>query len=185
MYANIAGAHAPHLALNAAGSPVTCNTCHNGLGSGTLNHYNRAKARVTPGDAAFLATYNAQSGTSSFDNGAALNCSNVSCHGGQATPNWQTGTLNVNTQCTSCHSQGTTTQFNGPNSANHNRGDHQVECTACHNTTTLAVNHFTNLSTPALEGPASATIGGTGTLITTWVPATRSCTPACHGTQTW
>jgi hypothetical protein len=47
------------------------------------------------------------------------------------------------------------------------------------------VNHFTNLSTPALEGPASATSGGTGTAITSYVPATRSCTPACHGTETW
>jgi predicted CxxxxCH...CXXCH cytochrome family protein len=173
--------------LNSAGTPVACDTCHNGLGAGTLNHYNRAKSRVPPGDVLFLATYNAQSGSSSFDNGAALSCSNVSCHGGKATPNWRTGAVDVNTQCTSCHTTVTTTQFNGPTSANHNRGEHQVACTVCHNTTALAVNHFTNLGTTALEGPASATIGGVGTGITTYVPATRSCTPnpACHGTQTW
>jgi predicted CxxxxCH...CXXCH cytochrome family protein len=41
-----------------------------------------------------------------FDNGAALSCSNVSCHGGQATPNWQTGAINVNDQCSNCHAQG-------------------------------------------------------------------------------
>jgi predicted CxxxxCH...CXXCH cytochrome family protein len=177
-----------HLALNSTGSPVSCDTCHNGLGPSlqNLNHYNRAKSRVPPGDALFLATYNAQSGASMFDNGAALSCSNVSCHGGQATPNWRTGAIDVNTQCTSCHTTITTTQFNGPTSANHNRGQHQVACTTCHNTTSLAVNHFTTLSTPALEGPASATIGGTGTpAIISWNPTTKSCTPACHGNQNW
>ena len=182
-YANIAGAHAAHIALNGAGTPISCNTCHNGLGSGTLAHYNRAESRTAPGDAAFPATYAAQSGASAFDNSAALSCSNVSCHGGQATPNWRTGAIDVNTQCTSCHTTVTTTQFNGPASANHNRSQHQVPCTVCHSTTTLAANHFTNLATPAREGPASATIGGIA--ITSYVPATRSCTPACHGNETW
>ena len=172
-----------------AGSPVSCDTCHNGLGPSlaNLNHYNRAKSRVPPGDVAFLATYNAQSGASSFDNSAALGCSNVSCHGGQTTPNWRTGTLDVNTQCTNCHTDGTTTtQFNGPTSPDHNIGPHQEAlCTFCHNTVTLAPNHFTNLSTPALEGPASATIGGSGTLINSWDPVTKSCTPGCHGPETW
>jgi predicted CxxxxCH...CXXCH cytochrome family protein len=163
-----------------------------------LNHYNRANARpgenalrVTPGDAAFLATYNAKTGASSFDNSAALSCSNVSCHGGQATPNWQTGTLNVNTQCTNCHVSGTT-QFNSYNSGEHplhvNRyGASATTCELCHNITTLAVNHFTALGTAAMEGPASATIGGTGTGISAgnYVAATKSCRPACHGTETW
>jgi len=186
-YPNLEGAHAEHLALNIAGSPVSCDTCHTDLGPSLLdlNHYNRAKSRVPPGDVAFLATYNAQSGASAFDNGAALNCSNVSCHGGQATPNWRTGALTVNTQCTSCHTTSTTAQFNGPTSGNHNRDDHQVACTTCHNTTALAVNHFTNLGTPALEGPASATIGGAGTAIQSWDPVTRSCNPTCHGSETW
>jgi predicted CxxxxCH...CXXCH cytochrome family protein len=174
-----------HLGLDSLGSPVSCDTCHNGLGSGTQEHYDRASARAAPGDAAFTAVYNAQSGASSFAP-AAFTCSNVSCHGGQATPNWRTGALDVNAQCTNCHADGTTTQFNGPTSGNHNRGDHQVEaCTVCHNTAALAANHFTNLSTTALEGPASATIGGAGTEITSYTPGTRSCTPTCHGNETW
>jgi predicted CxxxxCH...CXXCH cytochrome family protein len=195
-YPNVPGAHAAHIALNGAGTPISCNTCHSGLGSGTLAHYNRANAipgenalRVPPGDAAFLATYNAETGASSFDNSAALSCSNVSCHGGQTTPSWQTGTLDVNNQCTNCHVSGTS-QYNSYNSGEHTRhlndfGTSSTTCKYCHNTATLAVNHFTTLSTPAMEGPASATIGGAGTLITTWVPATQSCTPACHGTKTW
>ena len=186
VYANIAGAHAVHIALTSAGTPISCDTCHNGLGPSLLNtnHYDRAKSRVLPGDVAFLPTYNANSGASSFSS-AGLSCSNVSCHGGKATPDWQTGAINVSTQCTSCHTTVTTSQFNGPTSGNHNRSDHQVPCTICHNPTTLAVNHFTNLGTPALEGPASATIGGSGTAITSWNPTTKSCTPACHDRETW
>jgi predicted CxxxxCH...CXXCH cytochrome family protein len=191
-YPNAAGAHAKHIALNAGGTPVDCDTCHNGLGTNTLNHYNRANARpgknalrVPPGDAAFLTTYNAKTGASSFDN-SALSCSNVSCHGGQTTPNWQTGALDVTTQCTSCHAFGTA-QYNSFNS-----GEHQVHvveesllCTFCHLTTTLAVNHFTALGTTTMEGPASATIGGTGTAIVSWNPTTKSCSPICHETRTW
>lgn len=185
-YANIAGAHGVHIALASAGTPISCDTCHSGLGTKTLNHYNRAKSRVAPGDVLFLATYNAESGASSFDNGAALSCSNVSCHGGQATPNWRTGTLTVNTQCANCHALGTA-QFNSYNSGEHQLHvvDRGYTCSVCHNTTTLAVNHFTNLSTTTMEGPASATIGGSGTAITSWNPTTKSCDPTCHGAQTW
>jgi len=197
-YPNIAGTHAAHIALDNTGTPISCNTCHNGLGPSlaNLNHYNRANAiptenaaRVPPGDVLFLATYNAESGASSFDNGAALSCSNVSCHGGQPTPNWRTGTIDVNNACTNCHISGTT-QYNSYNSGDHTLhinlfGNTPNTCKFCHNTTTLAVNHFTTLSTPAMEGPASATIGGAGTLVPTWNPVTKSCTPSCHGNETW
>lgn len=192
-YPNVAGGHTVHLSLNGAGTPVTCNTCHNGLGTGTLNHYNRANARtgmnalrVPPGDAAFLATYNAKTGASTFDNSSLLRCSNVSCHGGQATPNWRTGTITVDSQagCTGCHASGTA-QYNSYNSGRHGINTEHGTCLNCHNTTTLATNHFTNLASTAMEGPASATIGGAGTSVTTYVASTRSCTPTCHGTETW
>jgi len=192
-YADIAGAHAKHIALNSSGTPVTCSTCHSGLGTNTLNHYNRANGRagaggrVPPGDLAFVATYNAKTGSSSF-NSTAFTCSNVSCHGGQANLNWRTGTLNVNTQCTSCHASGTA-QFNSYNSGEHPKhvNSEALSCTVCHNTTTLAVNHLTALGTTAMEGPASATIGGGTTEIPSgnYVAGTRSCNPNCHGTQTW
>jgi predicted CxxxxCH...CXXCH cytochrome family protein len=199
-YPNIAGAHATHLALNGAGSPVACDTCHTGLGSGTLNHYNRANARpgsdalrVPPGDAAFTATYAAQSGASSFDNSAALSCSNVSCHGGQATPNWQTGTIDVNNACTNCHASGTA-QYNSYSSGRHSLhlstlGTTSTTCKLCHNTTALAAAHFTTLSDNTISpAVAAATVGGTGTSITSFTPGsgtTGTCLPACHGSQTW
>ena len=197
-YPNVAGAHAAHIALNGAGTPIACDTCHNGLGTGTLNHYNRANARpgedalrVSPGDVAFVATYNAKTGASSFDNSAALNCSNVSCHGGQNSPNWQTGTIDVPNACLSCHALGTA-QYNSFNSGRHSLhigefGLSDSTCKLCHNTTTLAASHFTALGTTTMEGPASATIGGPGTGITAgnYVAATKSCSPTCHGTETW
>jgi predicted CxxxxCH...CXXCH cytochrome family protein len=194
-YPNVAGAHAAHLSLNRAGSPVTCDTCHNGLGTGTLNHYNRANARsgknalrVAPGDVVFPTTYSAKTGASSFDNSANLRCSNVRCHGGQATPNWQTGTITVNSQagCTGCHASGTA-QYNSYNSGTHGINTSHSNCLNCHNTTTLATNHFTTLSTTALEGPASATIGGGTTSISSgnYDTSTKSCSPSCHGTETW
>ncbi|GAB4238035.1 MAG: CxxxxCH/CxxCH domain-containing protein [Deltaproteobacteria bacterium] len=187
-YPNVGGAHATHLSLNTAGTPVTCTTCHNGLGSPTQSHYDRTRpTRIPPGSVAFVTTYSAKTGASAFDNSSLLRCTNVSCHGGQATPNWQTGAVTVDTQCTSCHALGTT-QFNSYNSGQHNRSEHRSRaCTVCHNTVTLAVNHFTNLGTQAMEGPASATIGGGSTNIPTgnYNPATRSCTPTCHGTKTW
>jgi hypothetical protein len=111
----------------------------------------------------------------------------VKCHGGQTTPDWQTATANaidVNTQCTSCHTQGTA-QFNSYNSGDHGINSSHSICTNCHNTTSLAVNHFTNLSTTAMEGPASATIGGVGTLIPAGNYNAGSCTPSCHGNETW
>jgi hypothetical protein len=47
------------------------------------------------------------------------------------------------------------------------------------------VNHFTNLGTTAMEGPASATIGGG----TTSIPAENyngfSCDPGCHRRRIW
>lgn len=193
-YPNIAGAHATHLALNAAGSPISCDTCHNGLGTGTLNHYNRAKLRAAPGDAAFPATYDAQSGASAFDNSAALSCSNVGCHGGQATPNWQIGALVVNLQCINCHVSGTT-QFNSYASGTHTfhvnlLGANAATCAACHNTAALAVNHFTTLADNSISpAVAAATVGGAGTFITTWTPGagtSGTCNAACHpGDRTW
>jgi predicted CxxxxCH...CXXCH cytochrome family protein len=184
-YPNKSGAHGKHLGLDSVGTPVSCDTCHTGLGSGNQAHYDRAKAQLPPGDVAFEATYDAQSGPPSFDN-AALTCTNVSCHGGQETPDWQAGTLDVNTQCTSCHAFGTT-QFNSYNSGEHDRHVNTLGffCTVCHNTTTLAVNHHTALSTPALEGPASATVGGGTTSVSSYIAPT--CISVCHPSpgETW
>jgi predicted CxxxxCH...CXXCH cytochrome family protein len=173
VYPNAVGKHSQHIAL---GSYIVCAACHNGGGTGTANHDNgNASAFV-----AILSSYNAKSGAASY-NATTNMCSNVSCHGGQTTPSWLSGTvIDVNTQCTSCHASGTD-QYNSYHSGQHSNHvvDAGIACYTCHDTTLLAMNHFTSLNTTALEGPASATIAAS--LNYTGV----TCTPACHSTRTW
>ncbi|MBE0602016.1 MAG: CxxxxCH/CxxCH domain-containing protein, partial [Deltaproteobacteria bacterium] len=171
-----------------------CNTCHDRLGTDTLSHYNRANARlgmdalrVPPGDAAILAAYDAKSGISSF-NAANRTCSNVSCHGGQTTPDWQAaaGAIDVVNACTSCHFSGTT-QYNSYNSGKHEVhiaqfGRSSTTCKQCHDATKVNVTgHFQNLATYAFEQSPAATI-----LPAVGYSRSRStCNPACHGKERW
>jgi predicted CxxxxCH...CXXCH cytochrome family protein len=158
-------------------SYVVCNTCHSGSGSGTALHQNGI-AEVVNGT-----IYNAKTGAATF-NATADTCSNVSCHGGQATPNWLTGTINVNTQCTACHASGTA-QYNSYNSGEHSKHVSRFACTVCHDTTKLVVNHFTTLNTSVMEGPAS------GTIVTAANYNGSSCNPSagglsgCHSSENW
>ena len=195
-YPGVAGKHAAHGALPGVG---ICTPCHNGLGTGSLEHYNRANARsgknasrVPPGDVAFLAAYNAKSSTAAF-NAANRTCSNVICHGGQATPDWQTATANaidVPNACPSCHVSGTT-QYNSYFSGRHARhisefGLSATTCKRCHDAAKVNVTgHFQNLATPAFEQPPRETI----------LLAVRyngnTCNPqaggltGCHRNETW
>jgi predicted CxxxxCH...CXXCH cytochrome family protein len=137
-----------------------------------LNHYSRANAltgddalRAPPGDIAFLSGYNAMSGTAAFTAGNRT-CSNVICHGGQATPDWQTATadaIDVPNACLNCHVAGTN-QYNSYNSGKHEGhvtlfGLSASTCKLCHDVAKVNVSgHFQNLATPAFEQPATETI---------------------------
>jgi predicted CxxxxCH...CXXCH cytochrome family protein len=192
-YPNVAGAHNAHLLLdtpsNPNGTPVSCSTCHNGLTSGTDNHYARAKSRVPPGDVAFLSTYNAQSGASSFVPNL-FTCANVSCHGG-TTPNWRSSVIDVTTNCTICHAQGTT-QYNSYYSGEHSRHINEpIACTECHDmsaSTTGGLNHFNYLSTTSLRDLGVNTVSSTFRSTTgiaytppSAIPGTGTCSGTCHG----
>ncbi len=198
-YPNVAGAHPAHIALNAAGSPIACDTCHNGLGTRSSNHYDRANARpgkdalrAAPGDVAFLPGYNAKSGTAAFT-AANGTCSNVICHGGQATPDWQTAAANaidVPNACLNCHVAGTS-QHNGYSSGKHGRhmsafGLSASACLQCHDVAKLNVaGHFQNLATREFEQPASETI------LPGVLYVGSNCNPqeggltGCHGSEKW
>ncbi len=190
-YPNVGGTHSAHIALNGAGTPVSCSTCHTGLGSGTLSHYNRTRpTRVSPASVAFVTTYNAKTGASGFDNSSLLRCTNVSCHGGQTAPNWQTGTIDVVNACLSCHASGTA-QYNSYNSGEHSRhlsqfGSSAATCKRCHDATKVnVVGHFTNLATTTFEQTARST------LLTALQYNGTTCNPSagglsgCHGSQSW
>ena len=185
----VTGKHTKHVAL----AGVTCAACHNNSEFGTATHAN-GTVNVN-----LSATYQAKTGgaaTPSPDN-ANRTCSNVSCHGGQTTPPWLTGSLVVDADCTNCHTLGTT-QYNSYNSGanvstpgfsslhdfhtDFSKGGAGYSCTVCHDTTKLAASHFTHLETQLMEGPASATIGGGTTKVSTYNTSTRSCAPGagCH-----
>lgn len=168
---NINGAHAAHNVLPNVTN--VCDTCHSGAGSETLKHANGVV------DVAFLNVYNAKSGTAVRNSDGT--CSKVSCHGGQMTPVWLSGTIiNVNTQCTSCHAFGTS-EYNSFVSGEHDFHVNQLNfpCINCHDTLKLVTNHFTSLNTSVMEGPASAT------LLSSLTFTNGTCTPLCHGTRGW
>jgi predicted CxxxxCH...CXXCH cytochrome family protein len=197
VYPDVAGRHARHDAL--ANVTGVCATCHNGLGTGTAGHYDRANARpgqdalrVPPGEAAFLAVYNAKAGPAAFDN-AARTCANVSCHGGVTAPDWRTGSIDGNTDagCRQCHQIGTAAgnpENNSPFSGLH--AEHlsttvggAILCVECHNMangTAGALNHYSFLNTPQMEGPTSDTMAPNGSAAN-YVAANQTCgTFTCH-----
>lgn len=169
-YPNIKGAHAKHNELQHVTG--VCGTCHSGTGVDTPSHFDGIV------EVAFLNSYNARSGNAQANTDGT--CSEVSCHGGQKTPVWTTGALNVDSQCGLCHESGTT-EYNSYFSGEHDFhvSSLGLSCTDCHDTVKLAASHFTTLYTTTMEGPASATLldsaGYNGS----------TCTNDCHGTKSW
>jgi predicted CxxxxCH...CXXCH cytochrome family protein len=174
---NREGAHGIHDGL----PKVTgiCITCHNGSGTNTNAHFDTS----TPADVSGLITYDAESGMFTYDP-ASRSCAGVSCHGGQTTPDWLTGTLDVAEACKSCHVQGTG-QFNSYNSGEHDKHvrDKNLFCTECHDPNKLAADHFSNLDTPEFEGRADLTMKDS----LGYNPATnQGCNVAdCHEQEKW
>ena len=176
---NVAGAHntitghfAPQVKF-----PDGCNTCHNGAGSGTPKHDNGTV------DVALLSNiYSARSGTAVYN--ADGTCSNISCHGGQTTPVWDTGKINLTNQRTSCHAFGSS-EYNSFLSGQHDFhvNTQGIACIACHDTAKLSLNHFTTLNTQVMEGSAAATVGGINSLVTDYTGGT--CTNICHDPRSW
>jgi predicted CxxxxCH...CXXCH cytochrome family protein len=163
-----------HFAANVV-LPDSCNTCHNGAGTGTEKHFNGVV------DVQLLSTvYSANSGTAVYNGDNT--CSNVSCHGGQTTPDWLTGSIDVATQCTSCHAFGTS-EYNSFVSGEH--GFHVntlgIACTSCHDTVKLSAIHFTTLNTHILDVPAATTLNSS----LNYIANTFTCTPSCHGRDVW
>jgi predicted CxxxxCH...CXXCH cytochrome family protein len=188
VFPNISGNHRAHNTLNLVSG--ACSTCHEGAGIGSLNHFNQVV------NVAILAAYNAKSGTASHDPATAT-CTNVSCHGGQTTPPWRGGVIDVATQCTLCHRsrvQEPPDQFNSYFSGRHDfhvLGIH-LACTQCHDTDKLALGHFVNLNTAAFEQVPATTVrdvvgyvGGSCTPLNTPGNFSIGCHPAPPLTRVW
>ena len=175
------GTHVEHNQL--ANVTSVCSTCHSGAGPGTDNHYDT----TAPADVNISATYQAKTGAFAY-NATGHSCSGVSCHGGQATPDWYGGTIDVASQCKSCHQLGTN-QYNSYNSGQHSRhvnafGDTSSTCVLCHDASDpnkLSAYHFTDLNTQAMNNAGLTIKASIG-----FNPATGTCaTPGCHGSETW
>lgn len=182
IFPDIAGKHAQHMAL---GAYITCITCHQGSdgASGTVLHFNRVV------EVAFDPAYIAKSGGTPTFGGLSAACSNISCHGGQVTPNWVTGALDVNVQCSSCHAYGTT-QYNSYYTGQHflHVIEKGVACTACHDTTKLPAAHFTDLNTQAMTQAYLTILNAlnyTGTGGGTFGTCTLDCHGAVHNARQW
>lgn len=143
IFPNIAGSHAKHTDLRGA----DCSICH--LNNTHINWI---------ADVNFQSRYSANAGAASY-NAAALTCSNVRCHGGQTTPNWRTGTIDVSTQCTACHAFGVS-EYNGYSSGKHffHVNYLAITCAGCHDAGRLANGHFVSLYSGTLEGRAAETL---------------------------
>jgi predicted CxxxxCH...CXXCH cytochrome family protein len=148
---------------------LVCGSCHN---AGCETHNNGANNIALP------AVFTAKSAAAASYSGTT--CAKISCHGGQTTPTWTSGTINVDTQCTSCHAQGTA-EYNSFNSGEHDRHVNRegINCTQCHDPALVATNHFTALHTPAMEGPAWKT------LYTSIQYDGTTCHQPCHDAANW
>jgi predicted CxxxxCH...CXXCH cytochrome family protein len=139
-YPDRKGVHDVHNAL--PGLANACSVCHFDAGSQTAKHYNGIPEVSMSG-------FNAKTGAAAYA-AAGMTCSNVSCHGGIQTPRWDTGTIDINGPCSSCHTS--SGQYNSYASGKHRKHvvDKNIACTECHDTTKLAAVHFSDLSTTAM-----------------------------------
>ena len=165
VFPDTAGSHGVHTALNGLNS--NCAACHSDA------------AHNDQIDRGIATVWSAKSGTATGNSDNT--CSNISCHGGRNTPAWDGGSINVDTQCSSCHSYGTG-QYNGYYSGEHNKHvrDKGFSCSTCHDADRLRNGHFTNLETRTFEQAPSATIKSSLSY-----SGGRCSTPSCHGGENW
>jgi predicted CxxxxCH...CXXCH cytochrome family protein len=132
-YPNFAGVHAAHSTLNAAN---VCAECHSGLGLGTVDHLNRARARtaaVQAGPVAF-GTLARTGGLAPTYTDATRTCAATYCHGNTLdipasailSPSWGSPFLtgNAASDCTKCHGYPPATAIHA--------GKTPTDCIGCH-----------------------------------------------------
>ncbi len=161
--ARAVGAHQSHLTANALRVAVSCSECH--LVPTSTSH-STGTATVTFGAVANTGTASSWNGTT-----CATYCHGATLTGGtNNNPTW-TKVDGTQAACGSCHGI-------APATGQHGRSAHQsAGCVACHaGYSATSVNTANHINGKKDLG---------GALIQTYDPSTRSCAPACHGTQTW
>jgi predicted CxxxxCH...CXXCH cytochrome family protein len=148
-FPNRDGAHAVHNAL--AGVNGNCGVCHEGAGAESAFHLNGGGAA----NVSLASAYDAQSGAAGY-NPVDKTCGSTRCHGGQPTPDWFNGSVDVAGDCKDCHSTGSG-QYNAATSGKH--GEHSGRlCTDCHDPDKLGEGHFGNLASTGFEADPEDTL---------------------------
>lgn len=186
-YPNFAGLHAAHSTLNAAN---VCAECHSGLGLGTVDHLNRARARtaaVQAGPVVF-GTLARTGGLAPTYTDATRTCAATYCHGNTLdkpasailSPSWGSPFLtgNAASDCTKCHGY-------PPATATHT-GKTPTDCRGCHSHVNASGTGFTDL-TKHINGVVNATGAHAAPYFTHNAVAASTCLAAnggCHSTGT-
>ena len=188
-------AHAEHTALPAI-TEIGCDSCHLNAGPGSLDHAKAAPdGGPRPATVTISNAFRAKTLTTFGYDGT--KCSGVSCHGGQDTPTWSTGSIS----CEQCHELGTapaTPQYNSYFSgikAGRNLHEQHIQatvaCTDCHNIGILNdyQQHYSGIRNNSFTAPRN-TVGGLPTKIGTYNGTTQTCGGItdminCHPGTTW
>lgn len=163
-YPNIAAVHAAHAGLNVTENTTltaVCDQCHTGLGLGTIDHLNRARARSASVQANPVAfgSLGKSGGLSPVYNAATRSCAVTYCHGNTLdkpasailSPVWTSPFLNGNaTDCNKCHGY-------PPATATHS-GKTPTDCKSCHSHVNTSGTGFTD-ATKHINGIIDA-VGG-------------------------
>lgn len=165
--ARAVGAHQAHVnKADFRANPLACNECH--VVPTSTNHSNGVV------DLSFGTLAKTGNVTPTWS-GTALTCTGSYCHGNfaggntAAAPSWTGGAMT----CTSCHG-------GPPATGDHRRSQHVgLPCSNCHGT-----GYSSTTVNKALHMNGVKNAGGAGSMIT-YNAATRSCSPQCHGTETW
>ncbi|MCW8859388.1 MAG: CxxxxCH/CxxCH domain-containing protein [Deltaproteobacteria bacterium] len=162
---NIDGAHSAHKLISSIAND--CSICHqDATHDGTLK-------------VAIAASYDASSGMATGNQDGT--CSSISCHGGQITPVWGRETLDLTSDCTSCHSY-RSAEYNSYSSRRHSTHS-RYSCTVCHNSSRMD-DHIGDLNTETFEVTPASTVGGSGTSVGNY-NGTSCSSIACHGREDW
>jgi predicted CxxxxCH...CXXCH cytochrome family protein len=169
--ARAVGAHQTHLNTGTMRGPINCSECH--VVPTSTSHSN-GTVTVTFGPLANTGTASSWSGATctTYCHGATLTGGTLN------TPTW-TAVDGTQASCGTCHRI-------SPQTGQHQRSEHVGRaCGVCHpGYATTATNNGVTVN-PAVHVNGTKDVGGAGTSINTWNASTRSCSPSCHGNQTW
>jgi len=204
-YPNINRVHSSHTALNVPTGGL-CTECHSGLGSGTLDHFLRAKnielgtaTSTQAGAVVFGGVLSTANGATPTFTLATLTCANTYCHGSTmasntsnppasriATPAWNTPFLGV----ASVVGNGSTTPGSGDCATCHgyppmispHSGVTATQCITCHTHVNSTGTGFTD-ATKHINGTVDVT-AGTAHAVPNYNHQSAGTGSACTGCHT-